>query len=269
MKGAYKWQAWSRVVCSLKWRFLLIKFVILNQLVILVSGVGSTFQLQFSEITEFYSSVTLWLRRYRVCLQRGRPGFNPWVGKIPWRIPWTERPSGLQSVGSPRTGHNGMTNPSRSHFLSPSEIPQWQSPPLGWNVVTVSVSEILSGRILTWWKDCLEAVAGHPAASPRAVPAAVGLPSDWCWAVAEELRAGRAVGLCGRATWGLGADCAHPQGAGGSRCCDWWRASNSRSDREGGHGKPRTYMRHLPYSQKRWAQLSFWAAVRDPEYFVT
>ena len=36
--------------------------------------------------------------------------FNPWVGKVPWRrawqptlvwrIPWTEEPGGLQSMGS-------------------------------------------------------------------------------------------------------------------------------------------------------------------------
>ena len=52
-------------------------------------------------------------------LQYGRPGFNPWVGKIPWKrtwqatpvflpgeSPWTEEPGGLQSVGSQRVGHN-------------------------------------------------------------------------------------------------------------------------------------------------------------------
>ena len=26
-----------------------------------------------------------WLRGSRICLQCGRPGFNPWVGKLPWR----------------------------------------------------------------------------------------------------------------------------------------------------------------------------------------
>ena len=54
-----------------------------------------------------------------VCLQCGRPGFNPWVGKISleketathsstlaWKIPWTEEPGRLQSVGSQRVGHN-------------------------------------------------------------------------------------------------------------------------------------------------------------------
>ena len=29
-----------------------------------------------------------WLRWSRICLQCGRPGFNPWVGKIPWRRKW-------------------------------------------------------------------------------------------------------------------------------------------------------------------------------------
>ena len=48
-----------------------------------------------------------------------RRGSDPWVGKIPleeemathssilgWRIPWAEEPSGLQSTGSQRVGHD-------------------------------------------------------------------------------------------------------------------------------------------------------------------
>ena len=55
-------------------------------------------------------------------LQCGRPGFDPWVGKIPWRrawqptsvfwlgeSPWTEEPGGLQSTGSHRVRHNWVT----------------------------------------------------------------------------------------------------------------------------------------------------------------
>ena len=26
--------------------------------------------------------------KVRICLQQGRPRFNPWVGKIPWRRKW-------------------------------------------------------------------------------------------------------------------------------------------------------------------------------------
>ena len=61
----------------------------------------------------------------RICLQCRRPEFDPWVGKIPWRrgspeedplanhtsilawrIPWTEEPEGLQSMGLQRVRHN-------------------------------------------------------------------------------------------------------------------------------------------------------------------
>ena len=60
-----------------------------------------------------------WLRWWRICLQCGRLGFDPWVGKLPWRrawqltpvflpgeSPWTEEPGGLQSMGSQRVGHD-------------------------------------------------------------------------------------------------------------------------------------------------------------------
>ena len=52
-------------------------------------------------------------------LQCGRPGFDPWVGNIPWRRPWqptpvflpgeslwTEEPGRLQTMGSQRVRHD-------------------------------------------------------------------------------------------------------------------------------------------------------------------
>ena len=33
-----------------------------------------------------------WLRRWRICLQCRGPGFDPWVGKIPWRREWQPTP---------------------------------------------------------------------------------------------------------------------------------------------------------------------------------
>ena len=33
-----------------------------------------------------------WLRRYRICLQCERPGFDSWMGKIPWRREWLLTP---------------------------------------------------------------------------------------------------------------------------------------------------------------------------------
>ena len=62
------------------------------------------------------SGLPWWLRWWRICLQCGRPGFNPWVGKIPWRrkilaweIPWIEEPGKLQSMGSQRVEHDCLT----------------------------------------------------------------------------------------------------------------------------------------------------------------
>ena len=33
----------------------------------------------------FSALLPLWLSWWRICLQCGTPGFDPWVGKIPWR----------------------------------------------------------------------------------------------------------------------------------------------------------------------------------------
>ena len=38
---------------------------------------------------------------------------------LAWRIPWTEEPAGLQSMGSQRAGHDWMTN-TFAFFRSPS-----------------------------------------------------------------------------------------------------------------------------------------------------
>ena len=64
----------------------------------------------------------LWLSCWRICVQCGRPGFNPWFGKIPWRrekatdssilvwiIPWAEKPGRQQFMGLQRVRHNWVT----------------------------------------------------------------------------------------------------------------------------------------------------------------
>ena len=58
-----------------------------------------------------------------------RPGFDPWVGKIPWRKKWqptpvflpgesprTEEPGGLQSMESQRIRHDWATKHSTQHM---------------------------------------------------------------------------------------------------------------------------------------------------------
>ena len=66
----------------------------------------------------------------RIHLQCRGPGFNPWIGKIPWRgawhptpvfllgeSPWTEEPGGLQSARSQIVGHDWPTEHTQ-HFLA-------------------------------------------------------------------------------------------------------------------------------------------------------
>ena len=63
-------------------------------------------------------------------LQCGRPGFDPWFGTIPWRramathsstlawkIPWTEEPGGLQSMGSRSVRHDWANSLSLFTFM--------------------------------------------------------------------------------------------------------------------------------------------------------
>ena len=44
-------------------------------------------------------------------------GMATYFNILAWRIPWTEEPGGLQSMGSHRVGHTWVTNPSP--FTSP------------------------------------------------------------------------------------------------------------------------------------------------------
>ena len=61
-----------------------------------------------------------------VCLQRGRPGFHPWVRKIPWRRKWHPTPvlspgesHGRRSlVGCSPWGSKELDTTEQLHFLS-------------------------------------------------------------------------------------------------------------------------------------------------------
>ena len=85
-----------------------------------IRGVANS-RTRLSDWTELNGKEGLpwWLRRLRIHLQCRRPGFNPGVGKIPWRrawqptavylpgeSPWTEEPGGLQSIELQRVGHD-------------------------------------------------------------------------------------------------------------------------------------------------------------------
>ena len=69
-----------------------------------------------------------WLRWERIPLKCGRPVFDPWVGKIPWRraqqstpvflpgeSPWTEDPGRLQSMGLQRKSQTRLSDQAQAH----------------------------------------------------------------------------------------------------------------------------------------------------------
>ena len=67
-----------------------------------------------------------WLRWQSICLQRGRPGFNPWIGKISWRRKWQPTQVVLPGkfhgwrslVGYSPWGHRESDTTEGLHFLS-------------------------------------------------------------------------------------------------------------------------------------------------------
>jgi len=61
----------------------------------------------------YISELPWWLRRLTVCLQCGRPRFNPWIWKISWRRKWQPTPVFLpgKSHGQKSlVGHNWATS---------------------------------------------------------------------------------------------------------------------------------------------------------------
>jgi len=73
-------------------------------------------------LTDFRIVPPCWHRQWRICLQCGRPGFNPGLGRSPRErngYPFqysclenfrTEEPGGLQSMGSQKVRHDWATN---------------------------------------------------------------------------------------------------------------------------------------------------------------
>ena len=53
---------------------------------------------------------------------------------LAWKIPWTEEPGGLQSMGSLRVGHDSATSLS-FHFLALEKEMATHSSVLGWRIL--------------------------------------------------------------------------------------------------------------------------------------
>ena len=110
------------------------------------------------------------------CRRPERLGFDPWVGKIPWRrawqptpvfLPgepsWTEEPGGLQSMGLQRAGHNwsdlALTQPSGQERVRGKHHMGWRNSVTPNHPDVQLTKEERRGETLFW--------AGIPQSDPR------------------------------------------------------------------------------------------------------
>ena len=109
------------------------------------------------QVTIFHSS--LWLSS--IPLEKA---VAPHSSSLAWKIPWTEEPGRLQSMGSRRVGHNWAT--SLSFFTFMHWRRKWQPTPVflpgesqGWGSL-VGLLSMRSRRVRLDWSD-LEAAVFH------------------------------------------------------------------------------------------------------------
>ena len=96
-----------------------------------------------------------WLRRYSVCLQCGRPGFRPWVGKITWRRKWQTTPELLPGkshgqrslVGYSPWGRKESDTTEQLHFHFQNDNSHSQDNLKNWKGQLLSIHPLLHRNI--------------------------------------------------------------------------------------------------------------------------
>ena len=58
----------------------------------------------------------------RVCLEHGRPRFDPWVGKIPWRRKWQPTPENPMDRGAWQVTVHGIAESDTTERLKLSSL---------------------------------------------------------------------------------------------------------------------------------------------------
>ena len=86
-----------------------------------------------------------WLRRSRICLQCRRPGFKPWVRKIPWRREWQPTPVFLPGEFP---GQRKMGYSSWSRKVTKLCLTLWD--PMDCSPPGSSIYGISQAKILEW-----------------------------------------------------------------------------------------------------------------------
>ena len=102
----------------------------------------------------WYLALPWWLRRSSICPQGRRPGFHPWVRKIPWRREWQPTP-----VFLPGESHVQRSLAGYSPWVAESDTVEW---------LTLYSISLLTAHLTTalyvLWKECMitNPICGHP-----------------------------------------------------------------------------------------------------------
>ena len=87
----------------------------------------------------------------------------PHPSTLAWKIPWTEEPGGLQSMGSLRVRHDWVTSLSLFTFMHWRR--KWQPTPVGWRIPGTGAPGRLpsmgSHRVRCDWNNLAAAAAQH------------------------------------------------------------------------------------------------------------
>ena len=75
----------------------------------------------------FGGIVDWWLRQLRICLQCGRPRFDPWLGKIPWRRKWQPTPVSLPGESHGQRSLAGYSPWSRKKSDTAEQLTHFRS----------------------------------------------------------------------------------------------------------------------------------------------
>ena len=91
-----------------------------------------------------------WLRWENVCLQWGRPAFNPWVGKIPWRRKWQPAPIPLPGKTHGQRSLTGYSPQGSKESGTTEQLHFHFCIPLDCSLLDSSAHGTLQARILEW-----------------------------------------------------------------------------------------------------------------------
>ena len=116
-------------------------------------------------IIAFKKGLPWWLRRQRICLQCRRLGFDPWVGKIPWRREWQPTSvflpgefSGQRSLaGYSPPGHKQLdkTEATKAHTQDVKCYITWTSLKILYLIMKQEIPFLNSKFILIIWLEIL------------------------------------------------------------------------------------------------------------------